>query len=51
MAASLARARPAKLEALHLTLTKQLHGPSSERQIHENFSKEQILFSLFAPGD
>ena len=30
-------------------LEKQLHGPSSERQIHENFSKEQILFSLFPP--
>jgi len=30
-------------------LEKQLHGPSSQRLIHKNFSKEQILFSLFAP--
>jgi len=31
-------------------LRKQLHGPSSERQIDERFSKEQILLSLFPPA-
>lgn len=30
-------------------LEKELLGPSSERQVDENFSKEQILLSLFGP--
>lgn len=33
-------------------LEKQLYGPSSERQLDERFSKEQILLSLFpAPAE
>lgn len=31
-------------------LEKKLHGPSSERQKEERFSKEQIWLSLFAPA-
>lgn len=31
-------------------LEQQLYGPSSERQVDERFSKEQILLSLFPPA-
>ncbi len=50
---------PATLEAAHQLiaqlewrvrqLEKQVYGPSSERQIPETLSKEQILLSLFPP--
>ena len=32
-------------------LEKQLYGPSSERQVDERLSKEQILLSLFPPAE
>lgn len=31
-------------------LKKRLYGPSSERQVEERYSKEQILLSLFPPA-